>query len=113
MSEWFCYQMASSRISCRRKASKRSCSRPSTTISCSVTCLIEATRKEIRRRLDNDRQFLPYFEQETTKLPQFYLDLMRKDLGVLWEWLPAGALSHDPNAYSKSERSKQELGILQ
>ena len=49
--------------------------------------------KEIRRRLDNDRQFLPYFEQETTKLPQFYLDLMRKDLGVLWEWLPAGALS--------------------
>ena len=69
--------------------------------------------KEIRQRLDNDRQFLPYFEQETTELPQFYLDLVRKDLGLLWEWLPAGALSHDPNAYSKSERSKQALGILQ
>jgi len=30
---------------------------------------------------------------------------VRKDLGLLWEWLPEGALDHDPNAYSKSERS--------
>ena len=59
--------------------------------------------KEVRRRLDRDPQFLPYFEQETTRLPQFYLDLVRKDLGPLWEWLPGGALEHDPNAYSKSE----------
>jgi hypothetical protein len=69
--------------------------------------------RDIRRRLDNDRQFLPYFEQETTELPQFYLDLVQKDLGLFWEWLPAGALSHDPNAYSKSERSNRALGILQ
>src|ERR1700730_8810247 len=47
---------------------------------------------DIRRRLDKDRQFLPYFEQETTELPQFYLNLVRKDLGLLWEWLPEGAL---------------------
>ena len=59
---------------------------------------------EVRRRLDNDPQFLPYFEQETTRLPQFYVDLVRKDLGPLWEWLPQGALDHDPNAYSKSQR---------
>jgi hypothetical protein len=58
----------------------------------------------IRRRLDEDPQFLPYFEQETTELPKFYLDLVRKDLGHLWEWLPEGALDHDPNAYSNSER---------
>jgi hypothetical protein len=25
--------------------------------------------------------------------------------GLLWEWLPKGALDHDPNAYSKSDRS--------
>lgn len=61
--------------------------------------------REIRRRLDKDPQFLPYFEQETTQLPRFYLDLLRKDLGPLWQWLPQGALDHDPNAYSKSERS--------
>jgi hypothetical protein len=62
---------------------------------------------DIRRRLDEDRQFRPYFEQETTELPQFYLDLVRRDLGFLWEWLPEGALYHDPIAYSKTERSIQ------
>jgi hypothetical protein len=69
--------------------------------------------RDVRRRLDRDPQFLPYFEQETAELPQFYLDLVRKDLGQLWEWLPEGALDHDPNAYSKSERSRLASGILQ
>jgi len=69
--------------------------------------------RAIRKRLDQDRQFLPYFEQETTELPQFYLDLVRQDLGPLWEWLPKGALDHDPNAYSKSERSRTASGSLQ
>jgi hypothetical protein len=67
--------------------------------------------RDVRRRLDKDRQFLPYFEQETTKLPQFYLDLVRKDLGLLWEWLPEGALDHDPSAYSKSEPRRPASGI--
>lgn len=69
--------------------------------------------RDVRRRLSEDRQFLAYFEQETTELPQFFFDLVRKDLGMLWEWLPDGALEHDPNAYSKSEGSMQELSILQ
>jgi hypothetical protein len=69
--------------------------------------------RDIRRRLDKDRQFLPYFELETNELPQFYLNLVRKDLGLLWEWLPKGALHHDPNAYSKSEPSRQASNILQ
>ncbi len=68
--------------------------------------------REIRRRLDADARFLPYFERETTALPQFYVDLVRQDLGELWEWLPAGALYHDPNAYSQAER-KQTAGIVQ
>lgn len=58
---------------------------------------------EIRRRLDEDPQFRPFFEQETDVLPQFYIDRVRQDLGPLWEWLPAGALHHDPYAYLKSE----------
>ena len=57
---------------------------------------------EVRRRLDTDRQFRRYFERETSQLPQFYVDLARKDLGPLWDWLPAGAMDHDPNAYLKS-----------
>ena len=59
--------------------------------------------KEVRRRLDQDPQLRAYFEGETAELPRFYLDIARKDLGPLWEWLPKGALDHDPNAYSKSE----------
>src|SRR6266542_1462822 len=31
--------------------------------------------KEIRRRLDSDPQFRPYFDQQSTALPQFYTDL--------------------------------------
>jgi hypothetical protein len=58
---------------------------------------------EVRRRLVTDTPFRRYFEQETTELPQFYLDLARKDLGALWNWLPEGAMNHDPYAYLKSQ----------
>jgi hypothetical protein len=57
---------------------------------------------EIRRRLDVDREFDPYFEQQTDQLPRFYSEIIRKDLGPLWDWLPPGALSHDQNAYLHS-----------
>ena len=36
-------------------------------------------------------------------LPAFYVDQIRNDLGSLWEWLPAGAIEHDPNEYRRSE----------
>lgn len=68
--------------------------------------------RDIRQRLDQDRRFLLYFNQETTELPQFYLDLVRRDLGPLWEYLPEGALHHDPNAYAKSERSLLAAGTF-
>jgi hypothetical protein len=61
--------------------------------------------REIRRRLDGDPQFRPYFEQRTAEIPRFYVDLIREELGALWKWLPEGALLHDPNAYLNAERS--------
>ena len=61
--------------------------------------------RNLRGRLDTDPQFRPYFEQETADLPRFYRDLVRADLGHLWEWLPQGALDHDPNAYLNTEQS--------
>jgi hypothetical protein len=64
---------------------------------------------EIRRRLDNDRQFRPFFEQETVELPDFYTGMVRQDLGWLWQWLPEGGLHHDPSAYSKSEAASAAL----
>ena len=42
-----------------------------------------------------------------TEPSQFYVDLVRKDLGALWEWLPEGAMYHAPNAYLKSEMAMQ------
>ncbi len=66
---------------------------------------------EVRRLLRTDPQFRGFFEQETTEVPQFYADIIKKDLGSLWDWLPAGAMYHDPNAYLKAESSrvKKEL----
>jgi hypothetical protein len=57
---------------------------------------------EVRRRLVSDRKFRDYFEGESTVIPSFFLRKMREDLGPLWDWLPAGAVAHDPNAYLKA-----------
>lgn len=54
--------------------------------------------KQVRKLLDTDTGFRDYFEGETTQLPSFYHDLIRKDLGPLWEWLPKQALVHDIGA---------------
>lgn len=68
--------------------------------------------REIRRRLDEDPQFRPFFEGETTEIPQFYVERIRESLGTLWEWLPEGALYHDPNAYLKSEANKSSTSSM-
>ncbi len=60
----------------------------------------------MRERLETDRPLRRFFEQETTEIPQFYLDRIKHDLGPLWDWLPQGALEHDPNAYLKSDFSQ-------
>ncbi|MBI2402438.1 MAG: radical SAM protein [Gemmatimonadetes bacterium] len=56
----------------------------------------------VRRLLDTDRSVRDYFEGESTELPRFFEDRIRRDLGPLWEFLPEGALSHNPLAYLES-----------
>ena len=63
--------------------------------------------RKVRSLLDADRKFRDYFEGETIDLPQFYSSIIKKDLGKLWEWLPSGALYHDPNAYLNAELQKK------
>jgi hypothetical protein len=63
---------------------------------------------ELRKRLDADRPLRAFFERETTVVPQFYTDRIQKDLGPVWNWLPEGALFHDPNAYLKAEEESME-----
>ena len=58
---------------------------------------------EVRRQLEIDRQFRHFYERETSQLPRFYVDRICRGLGPLWDWLPEGALCHDPNAYLRSE----------
>jgi len=57
---------------------------------------------EIRRRWETDRPLRRFFEQETNEIPPYFIDKIRRDLGHFWEWLPKGAVNHDPNAYLKS-----------
>jgi hypothetical protein len=68
--------------------------------------------EEIRRRLDTDHQFRPFFERQTTVIPQFFTDRIREDLGPFFAWLPAGALEHNPNAYLESTiEAGTEVGV--
>jgi len=61
---------------------------------------------EVQRKLEEDRQFRLFFDQESDEIPQFYVDRVQQDLGPMWRWLPESALSHDPNAYLKSENGR-------
>ncbi|MCU7552667.1 radical SAM protein [Chitinophagaceae bacterium LB-8] len=54
---------------------------------------------KVRKNLIEDSAFRKYFEGETTLLPAFYRNIIQKDLGLWWQWLPQGALEHNPNAY--------------
>jgi hypothetical protein len=55
--------------------------------------------RAIRRRLDSDLPLRRFFEQETTEIPRYFVEKIRNDLGRFWDWLPEGALNHNPNAY--------------
>ena len=56
--------------------------------------------------LESDASLRSFLDGETTALPGFYADQMRKDLGPFWDALPEGALRHDPNAYLRSHEAR-------
>jgi hypothetical protein len=60
----------------------------------------------VRRLLESDVSVRRYFEGERERLPAFYAERVRRDLGPWWHFLPDGALSHDPNAYLKAEGAR-------
>ena len=65
----------------------------------------------LREMLEGDAQVRRYWEGETTEIPHFFVDWIKRDLGLLWEWLPKGALYHDPNAYLKSEMEQKAVAV--
>jgi len=65
----------------------------------------------LRRRLDTDTELRRFFDQETDVVPRFYLERVERELGPLWDWLPAGAMEHDPNAYLKEESERDAVRV--
>ncbi|HEX8693730.1 MAG TPA: hypothetical protein VF746_15005 [Longimicrobium sp.] len=61
-----------------------------------------AYHKKMRHWLAHEPGFRAFFEGETREVPAVLVDQVRRHLGPLWEWLPEGALKHDPNAYLES-----------
>lgn len=55
--------------------------------------------RRVRENLIHNRSFRKYFEGESQVLPEFYSDIIKKDLGVWWEWFPQSAVLHDAYAY--------------
>jgi hypothetical protein len=45
-----------------------------------------------------------FFEGEDAEIPSFFVEMVRRELGDLWHWLPEGALAHDAQAYLKASR---------
>jgi hypothetical protein len=68
--------------------------------------------KMIRKNLVEDRSFRGYFEGETTQLPRFYSNIIQKELGIWWQWLPDGALEHDQNAYLHKNMNEPKVKAM-
>jgi hypothetical protein len=66
---------------------------------------------KVRQRLLNDPGFRAFFDQESTVLPQFYVDQIREDMGPMWNSLPPGAIHHDPYAFRKSKEPQCEVNV--
>jgi hypothetical protein len=59
---------------------------------------------EMRQRLETDLSLRRFFDQETAEIPDYFVEKVRRNLGEFWDWLPCGAVAHDPNAYLKSTK---------
>ena len=62
--------------------------------------------RKVREKLIHDREFRKYFEGETSRLPDFYRNIIKKDLGKWAPWLPQGAIEHNPNMYLQKKFKK-------
>jgi len=65
--------------------------------------------KKVREQLKTDASFRAYFEGEDVPLPAFYLEIIKRDLGYMWKWLPSGAIDHDTKAYLRKQDATQHL----
>jgi hypothetical protein len=69
--------------------------------------------RTIRRLLDTDPAVRSFLETGGDRLPAFYEGRIRRDLGDLHAFLPAGSVMHDPNAYLKSVEGGAPVAQMQ
>jgi len=67
--------------------------------------------RQVRENLLHDKVFRNYFEGESQELPAFYVDLIKRDLGPWYDWLPDGALQHDAYAYLNKSAPKIHMPV--
>lgn len=67
----------------------------------------------VRGLLDSDPTMRPFWEGETTALPEFYRRRIEDELGPLYAYLPEGAMMHDPNAYLAATRAESLVPLSQ
>ncbi len=60
--------------------------------------------------MTSDASFRRFFDGESTVVPDYFVDIVRRDLGPMWQHLPAGALDHDANAYLKATEAREKAG---
>jgi hypothetical protein len=51
---------------------------------------------EMLENLRRERDFQSFVKKETSSVPVFMIENVKKDLGPLWYWLPNKSLSYDP-----------------
>jgi hypothetical protein len=57
---------------------------------------------DMLKHFRSDSDFQAFVNRETTQVPQFIREKVKKDLGPLWYWLPDKSLSYNPNVLSKA-----------
>jgi len=57
--------------------------------------------RKISKLLREDSHFKDFYDGKHAELPIFFKEIVKRDLGDLWHWLPKGALEHDHMIYSK------------
>ena len=67
--------------------------------------------RQVRKNLLEDTSFRNYFEGASKQLPSFYIDIIQKDLGDWWAWLPKEALEHDAYAYLHKQKTTNMLSV--
>jgi hypothetical protein len=67
---------------------------------------------KLRDQLKDEPDLADFWSGKSARIPEYYLEWIRRDLGPLWAWLPDGALYHDPKAYLAAESQEIDVPLI-